>query len=84
MNPGTSSTPTDLNGLRRLMTFITSESETGDKCKNSEDDEMVGRTLGQGMLYTDWKCVESSSATSLGWFKCLPSTSSWMELEFFS
>jgi hypothetical protein len=42
----------------------------------------VGRTLGQGLLYTDWKCFESSSATSLVLFKCLPSTSSWMELEF--
>jgi hypothetical protein len=37
MNPGTSSTPTDLDGLRRLMALITSESETGAKGKNSED-----------------------------------------------
>jgi hypothetical protein len=38
MNPEMSSSPTDLDGLRRLMAFITSESETGAKVKNSEED----------------------------------------------
>jgi hypothetical protein len=33
MNPGTSSIPTDLDGLRSLMALITSESETGAKGK---------------------------------------------------
>jgi hypothetical protein len=38
MNPGISSTPTDLDGLRRLMALIISESETDVKGKNSEGD----------------------------------------------
>jgi hypothetical protein len=53
MNPGMSSSPTDLDGLRRLMALITSESETGDKVKNSEEDKKVGKRTGQGLLYTD-------------------------------
>jgi hypothetical protein len=54
MNPGMSSSPTDLDGLRRLMALITSESETGIKVKNSkEDKKRVGKTTGQGLLYTD-------------------------------
>jgi hypothetical protein len=32
----------------------------------------VGKTVGQGLLYTDWKCFENSSTTSLGLIKCLP------------
>jgi hypothetical protein len=46
-----SSTPTDLDGLMCLITIKISESET--TCKNSEDDERVGNTAGQGSLYTD-------------------------------
>jgi hypothetical protein len=53
MNPGTSSSPTDFDGLRRLMALITSESLTGVKVKNSEEDKRVGKTTGQGLLYTD-------------------------------
>jgi hypothetical protein len=47
------SSPTDLDGLRRLMALITSESETDAKVKNSEEDKRVGKTTGQGLLYTD-------------------------------
>jgi hypothetical protein len=36
MNPGISSSPTDLDGLRRLMASIASESETDAEDKNSE------------------------------------------------
>jgi hypothetical protein len=53
MNPGMSSTPTDLDGLSRLMSLIITESETDPKGKNSEDDKMVGKTIGQELLYTD-------------------------------
>jgi hypothetical protein len=56
INPGMSS-PTDLDGLSCLMALIISEPET-DKGKNSEDDRMVGKRIGQALLYTD------SSATS--------------------
>jgi hypothetical protein len=84
MNPGMSSSPPDLDGLRRLMALITSESETDAKFKNSKDDRRMEKTTGQGLLYTDLKCLENSSATSLGLIKCLPSTSSWMELELLS
>jgi hypothetical protein len=52
MNPGMS-TPTDIDGLRRLIAFITSESETEAKGKSSEDDKRMGNTGGQGLLYTD-------------------------------
>jgi hypothetical protein len=45
-----SSTPADLDDLRRLITLKTSESETGAKDKNPEDDERVGKTTGQGLL----------------------------------
>jgi hypothetical protein len=48
-----SSSPTDLDGLRRLMALITSDSEKDAKVKNSEDDKRVGMTAGQGLLYTD-------------------------------
>jgi hypothetical protein len=44
-----SSSPTDLDGLRRLMALITSESETDAKVKNSEDDKRVEKTAGQGL-----------------------------------
>jgi hypothetical protein len=47
------STPTDLDVLRRLTALKTSESETGAKDKNSEDNERVGKTTGQGLLYVD-------------------------------
>jgi hypothetical protein len=42
MNPGTSSTQTDLDCLRCLIALITSESNTGAKVKNSEDDKKGG------------------------------------------
>jgi hypothetical protein len=64
MNPGMSSTPRDLDGRRRLMALIISDSETDAKGKNSEDYRRVGKTVGQGLLYTDRKCFENSSATS--------------------
>jgi hypothetical protein len=35
------------------MALIISESETDAKGKNSEDNKMVGKTVGQGLLYTD-------------------------------
>jgi hypothetical protein len=38
-----SSRPTDLDGLRRLMALIISESETDAKVKNSEDEKVWGR-----------------------------------------
>jgi hypothetical protein len=44
MNPGMSSTPADLDGLRRLRALRTFESETGARVKKSEDDEMVEGT----------------------------------------
>jgi hypothetical protein len=47
-----SSTPTDLDDLRRLIASKSSETETGAKDKNSED-EMLGKTTRQGLLYTD-------------------------------
>jgi hypothetical protein len=53
MNPGMSSTPADLDGFSSLMALIISESEREAKGKNSEDDKMVGKTIGQGFLYTD-------------------------------
>jgi hypothetical protein len=46
-----SSTPTDLDGLRRLIALKTSQSETGANDKNS-DVERVGKTTGRGLLYT--------------------------------
>jgi hypothetical protein len=53
MDPGMSSSPTDLDGLRCLMALITSESETDAQVKNSEEDKIVVKTTGQGLLYTD-------------------------------
>jgi hypothetical protein len=50
MNSGISSSPTDLDGLRRLIALITSESETDAEFKNSEDDKRVGKTTGQGLF----------------------------------
>jgi hypothetical protein len=49
---GMSSTPTDFDGLRRLIILKTSESETGAKDKNSED-EKEGKTTRQVLLCTD-------------------------------
>jgi hypothetical protein len=43
-----SSTSTDLHGLKRLIAIKTSESGKGAK-DNSEDDERVGKTTGQGL-----------------------------------
>jgi hypothetical protein len=51
--PGMSSTPSGLDSLRCLIALETSDSETGAKDKNSEDEEMAGKTTGQGLLYTD-------------------------------
>jgi hypothetical protein len=53
MNPGMPSTPTDLDGLKRLMALIISESERDASGKYSEDGERVGKTIGLGLLYTD-------------------------------
>jgi hypothetical protein len=36
-----------------LNGFITFESETDAKVKNSEDDKRFGKTAGQGLLYID-------------------------------
>jgi hypothetical protein len=54
---------TDLNGLRRLRALKTPESKIETKDKNSEGDEKVGKTSGEGLLYTDLKCLTNSSAT---------------------
>jgi hypothetical protein len=35
------------------MALVTTKSETDAKGKNSEDDKRVGKTIGQGLLYTD-------------------------------
>jgi hypothetical protein len=43
MNPGMSSTATDLGGLRRFLALIISNSETDAIGKNSEDGERVGK-----------------------------------------
>jgi hypothetical protein len=48
---------------------------------NSGDYKRLGKTIGQGLLYTDWKCFENSSATSLGLIIYLLSTSSGIEFE---
>jgi hypothetical protein len=69
-------TPTDLGGLRRLRALKTPESEIGAKDKNSEGDERLRKTSGQGLLYADWKCLENSAAASQGSTRCLPPTSS--------
>jgi hypothetical protein len=37
---------------------------------------MLGKTTRQGLLYTDWKWFEHSSAISQISIKCLPSNSS--------
>jgi hypothetical protein len=42
-----SSTPIDLDGLRRLIALKISDSETRDKDKNSEDGERVERQQGK-------------------------------------
>jgi hypothetical protein len=42
---------TDLDILRRLMVLKAIELERGGKIK--KDDERVGKTIGQGLLYTD-------------------------------
>jgi hypothetical protein len=49
IKPGMTSTPTDLDGLRRLIALKTSESETGANDKNSDDVERVGKTTGPGL-----------------------------------
>jgi hypothetical protein len=41
------STPTDLDGLRRLIALNISESETGGRDKNLEDDERMGKNTGR-------------------------------------
>jgi hypothetical protein len=48
-----SSTLIDLDGLRRLIAIKTSESETGAKDKDSQDNEKMEKTTGQGLLCTD-------------------------------
>lgn len=63
IKPGMSSISTDLDGLKRLIALKISESETRAKDKNS-DDERAGKTSGQGLLYTDWKCFENSLASA--------------------
>jgi hypothetical protein len=50
MNPGMSSTPTHLDGLRGLMALLTFESEADAKSKSSEDGKRAGKTIGQGLL----------------------------------
>jgi hypothetical protein len=50
---GISSCPADLVGLRRSVALKASESQAGTYDKNSEDDEMVGKTTRQGLLYTE-------------------------------
>jgi hypothetical protein len=35
------------------MALITSKTETKAEVKNSEDDKRVGKTTGQGLLYTE-------------------------------
>jgi hypothetical protein len=46
VKPGTSSTPTDMDGLRLLITLKISEPKRRAKHKNSEDEERVGKTTG--------------------------------------
>jgi hypothetical protein len=41
ISTGMSSTATDLDGLRRLMALVTSESETDAEGKKSEDDKRI-------------------------------------------
>jgi hypothetical protein len=53
MNPRIFSTPAYLGGLSRLMALMAHELETEDKGKNSEDGKRVGKTTGQGLLYTN-------------------------------
>jgi hypothetical protein len=77
-----SSTPRDLDSLRCLIAFKTSDSKSGAKDKNSEDDKMVGKIIGQGLLYSDCKYFENLSTTSQDWFKCLPSASRCIEATF--
>jgi hypothetical protein len=60
---GMSSSPTDLDGLRRLRALQMSSSEIGANDKNSEDCEREGNTPVQGVLETDWKCFAKASAT---------------------
>jgi hypothetical protein len=50
MNPGMSSSPTDVDGIRRLMALITSKSEPDAEVKNSEDDKRVGETTGHSIF----------------------------------
>jgi hypothetical protein len=64
-----SSCPEDLVGLRRIIALKASESETGAKDKNSEDDEMARKPTGQGFcILNDFF---NSSAKSQGSIKCL-------------
>jgi hypothetical protein len=78
MNPGMSSSPADLVGFSRLMALIMSKSEAVAKGNESKNGWM-GKTAGPERLYTDWKCLLNSSATSAGWILRLPSTVSWMD-----
>jgi hypothetical protein len=47
------SSSTDLDGLRRLRALKLSESNIGDKDRNSEDDERVRKTPGGGFLHNN-------------------------------
>jgi hypothetical protein len=50
-------TPADLDDFRNLMPLKISESETGARDKNAEDDEWVGKTREQGLLYAELKML---------------------------
>jgi hypothetical protein len=52
-NPGISSTPTDLDGLKHLVALRTSESEIEAEGKNSQNSERLGKSTGHGLLYTN-------------------------------
>jgi hypothetical protein len=48
-----SSSPTYSDGLRHLKAVKLSQSKTGGKHKNSENDEKVGKITGQGLSYNN-------------------------------
>jgi hypothetical protein len=50
-----SSTPTDLDGLRRLIALKTSESETGANDKNSDDNNKITHLQFQAMKFDSIK-----------------------------
>jgi hypothetical protein len=78
-NSGLPTSPRDLEGFSLLLALQTAGSETGARDKNSEDCETGGMSIGQWLLWTDWKCLAKASATALGSTKCAPWTSSWIE-----